>query len=133
LAVATGGKPVAVAIAAKSVPNIKIYQDPEAQGSSNASISSIRHSHHLIYFSTIGQYNDTVTRTQALTLKAVSWTNAKIQQITNIPPRTLNDILNRAIKAKYIPIHPNSIYNRLNSSYVANAPKSSHPNIQKAI
>jgi len=30
LAVATGGKPVAVAIAAESVPNMKIYQDPEA-------------------------------------------------------------------------------------------------------
>jgi len=75
----------------------------------------------------MGQYSDTVTRAQALTLKAVGWINAEIQQVTGIPLRTLNDILDRAIKAGYIPVYPDGVYGRLNSSYVANAPKSSRP------
>ncbi|KAK0722865.1 hypothetical protein B0T26DRAFT_641157, partial [Lasiosphaeria miniovina] len=81
----------------------------------------------------MGQYSDTVTRAQALTLKAVGLTNTQIQQVTGIPPRTLNDILDRAIKAGYEPITSDGALGRLDSSHVANAPKSGRPSKQEAI
>jgi len=68
-----------------------------------------------------------------LTLKAVSLTNTQIQQVTSIPPRTLNDILDRTVKAGYEPVTSDGVYSRLDSSHVANALKPGRPSKQEAI
>jgi len=43
-------------------------------------------------------YYDTATRAQALTLKLIGLTNKEIEERTGLKPRTVSDLLNRAIK-----------------------------------
>ena len=76
-------------------------------------------------------YSDTVTRAQALTLKAVGWTNAQIEEITGITARTLNNIFDKAVKAGFEPSVDGRL-GRLSSAYVANALKSGRPQKQEA-
>jgi len=71
-------------------------------------------------------YTDIVTRAQALTLKAVGWTNAQIEETTGILARTLNNIFDRAVKAGFEP-SINGRLGRLSSDHVANAPKLGRP------
>ena len=76
-------------------------------------------------------YTDTVTRAQALTLKAVGWTNAQIEETTGISARTLNNIFDRAVEAGFEP-SVNGRLGRLSSIHVANAPKSGRLRKQEA-
>ena len=76
-------------------------------------------------------YTDTVTRAQALTLKAVGWTNAQIEETTGIPARTLNNIFDKAVKAGFEPSVDGRL-GRLSTAHVANAPKASRPRKQEA-
>ncbi|KAK0717693.1 hypothetical protein B0T26DRAFT_710631 [Lasiosphaeria miniovina] len=73
-------------------------------------------------------YTDSITRAQALTLKAIGWSNDKIEEVTGITARTLID---RAIQAGYVSQTPNGLPGRLESSHVANAPKSGRPRNQE--
>ncbi|KAK3345943.1 hypothetical protein B0T25DRAFT_550683 [Lasiosphaeria hispida] len=70
---------------------------------------------------------DTATRAQALTLKAIGWSNKEIENLTGVTARALNMILDRAIALGYDPQNP-----RLQDSYVANAPKSGRPSKQES-
>ncbi|KAK0750298.1 hypothetical protein B0T18DRAFT_389741 [Schizothecium vesticola] len=76
-------------------------------------------------------YTDAATRAQALTLKAVGWTNAQIEATTGITSRTLTNILDRAIKAGFEPVTPEGLMGRLSSEHVGNAPKVGRPRKQE--
>lgn len=55
---------------------------------------------------------DVATRTQALTLKLVGFSNAEIESITGIQPRTVNAIYNKAITRGLNPAESKTIYDK---------------------
>ena len=77
-------------------------------------------------------YNNTTTRAQALTLKAVGWTNAQIEEITGITARTLNNIFDKAVKAGFEPFNEDGRLGRLSDAHIANVPKTGRPRKQEA-
>jgi transposase len=83
------------------------------------------------HLATMKPYTDAATRAQALTLKAVGWTNAQIEATTGISGRTLTNILDRAIKAGFVPVTPDGLLGRLSSEHVGNAPKVGRPQKQE--
>lgn len=56
----------------------------------------------------------------------------QIHEATGITPRTLNNIFDRAVQAGFEPMTSNGTIGRLDSSHVANAPKSGRPRKQEA-
>jgi transposase len=84
-----------------------------------------------VHLATMKPYTDAATRAQALTLKAVGWTNAQIEATTGITGRTLTNILDRAIKAGFEPVTSEGLVGRLSSEYVSNAPKVGRPRKQE--
>ena len=72
-------------------------------------------------------YYDSATRAQVLAYKILGLTNADIEARTGINPRTVNNILDRAVKRGFDPDSPTPI---IFDYYVKDAPKSGRPKKQ---
>ncbi len=70
---------------------------------------------------------DTATRAQALALKVVGFPPDQIRAMTGIAPRTVNDILDRAIQRGFDPANPT-----IKDIHVEDAPRSGRPRKQEA-
>ena len=85
------------------------------------------HHHFSIHFPAIPLYHDSTTRAQALTLKAVGLTDAQIEEVTGIPSRTLNNLLDKAAKAGFELLDANGRLGRICNAYIDNALKAGRP------